>query len=242
MVLTMKRLLQILFIVIIIAGVVSLVYICKTLVSSKTSDEIEVAVEEKDESDETHSNIAEISLEMQHDDESYYESGPDDFDINNVSDDIVLGIKIVPSFGNQYEHRGMILDITASGEAVCYISGAEVGRKKLDEDAFDEFVAKIDYNEIATMEIYHPDPYYILDGGDSYIVVYMKNEPPLVRGGFCVSGEEFSKYFGLVCDLADYHWWMGCCDDYVEMVANISEDKEEILREAIPDLVDYLIC
>lgn len=234
----MKKSLQILFIVILIAGVVSLVYICKTLANSESSDESDVVTMDEIESDETISDNEVISPEMLHDDESYYENGPGDFDINNVSDDIILGIRSVPSSGNQYERCGTTLNITASGEAVCYIAGAEVGRKKLDKDAFDEFVAQIDYNEIATMEIYHPDPFYIMDGGDAYVIVYMKNEPSLIRGGFCVSGEEFSKYYKLVYELADYHWWMGCCDDYIEMVQNISENKEEILREAIPDLVD----
>ena len=238
-----KRLLHTIFIVVLIAGIASLVYICRTQVNRGTSDELTVAVSDDTVSDnEVSDNTVSDSEEYGPIHETpgfpYYECGPNDFDINEVSDEIILGIKDVPSWGNQYELLGMTLDITANREAVCYVAGVEVGRKEIDEEAFNEFVAQIDYNEIATMEIYHPDPGFIMDGGSNYVVIHRKNNMPIERGGFCVRGEEFDKYYRLVLNLADYHWWKGCVDDYVEWVADIPKDKKESLMAAIPELVN----
>lgn len=238
-----KILLHTIFIIVLIAGIASLAYICRTQVNRGTSDELTVAVSDDTVSEnEVSSNTVSDSEEYGPIHETpgfpYYECGPNDFDINEVSDETILGIEEYPSWGNQYELLGMTLDITANREAVCYVAGVEVGRKEIDEEAFNEFVAQIDYNEIATMEIYHPDPGFIMDGGSNYVVIYRKNNRPIERGGFCVRGEEFDKYYRLVLNLADYHWWKGCVDDYVERVADISSDKKEILMAAIPELVN----
>lgn len=157
--------------------------------------------------------------ENKKDSAEYTEYGIDDFNESKVSDDYIIGICGMPSWGDYYECLGYTIKVTADGEVIYYVGSDEVGRMELEKDVLEEFLAALDLEEIATLAVYHPDPYTIDDGGSNYIVIYGKDDEPYVtRGGFCVDGEDFWDYYKLVLNLTTYEWREECFDDYVSQL------------------------
>lgn len=172
-------------------------------------------------------------------DGSVVEYGPDNFDAGKLSDNVIIAVESDPSWGDYYDCLGSTIKITGDREAIYYIGSVEAGRVQLETSVYNELIEKLNFKEVATVGIYHPDPQTICDGGSNYIILYDKNGNEYVRrGGYCVEGEKFWEYYKLVSNVVDREWKNECLNAAIEKMENIKKENEIFLETAIPD-IDY---
>lgn len=170
------------------------------------------------------------------DDNSYVDYGQT-IDTSDLSDNIIIAVASYPSYGEYYDCLGAVYKVMANHELVYYIGSQEAGRCILEDSVYDELISKLDFNDIATVPVYVPDPTYICDGGSNFIYLYGKDDKPLVtRGGYCVDGEEFWDYYKCVTSLVDRDWENKCFNDFIERQETLSSDNEEFLLSMMPEL------